>query len=537
MKRITVLILVLCLTLSLSAGVSAAGQKQYDYSTKANSGVRYEICNSLLGTSVDTYYTGSYTYENLSDLSGNELLNALRSLMTDTHTYNTSYDDCHYKANLTDCENADGTSISLIYTGYSATQADWCNTRDGGWNREHVWPKSLGGFGESGAGADLHHIRPSDATVNSTRGNKKYGNVDGGKAANSTSYIGTVGGYYSSSYFEPLDNVKGDVARICLYVYVRYGGELSKCSSITNVFQSVDVLLEWCALDPVDTWEMGRNEVVAGIQGNRNVFIDYPELAWKLFNKEMPDNVATPSNGLGVNMQTCLHKNTTAKNAASATCTQAGYTGDTYCNDCGKTIASGTTITATGHANENGDNLCDTCGEKVTCKHGKTERKDAVEADCVHVGYSGDVYCVYCTSLVEKGAAIAATGQHHWEDTENGQRCSVCGKTEDTTPTTEPTQPPVTEPPATEPPATELPATEPLVTEPSATQPPATQSPTTEPTEGETTVPSADPTQPTTTKPVEEPEPDYGWLVFVVIGAMACACILTVAFRAKKNQK
>ena len=65
-------------------------------------------------------------------------------------------------------------------------------------------------------------------------------------------------GHYNSTYFEPLDNVKGDVARICLYVYVRWGSNWG-ADSITEVFQSVDVLLEWMAIDPVDTWEMGRN--------------------------------------------------------------------------------------------------------------------------------------------------------------------------------------------------------------------------------------------------------------------------------------
>ena len=54
-------------------------------------------------------------------------------------------------------------------------------------------------------------------------------------------------------------------------------------------------MLEWCALDPVDEWEMGRNDVVEDIQGNRNVFIDYPEYAWLLFDKEIPDEMTTPS--------------------------------------------------------------------------------------------------------------------------------------------------------------------------------------------------------------------------------------------------
>lgn len=294
MKRLLSILLVICMIIPLCLHAEA---DTYTYSTSANSGTRDKTCTTLDGTRVNSYYTGSYSYENLTELSSSNLLGTLRTLMTSTHKKNSSYDDCHYMANKTDCENGDGTSINLIYSSYSATQSDWNN----GWNREHVWPKSLGGYETSGAGADLHHIRPSDARINSTRGNKKYGNVNGGTAVYGNSYSnGAVGGAYSGNYFEPLDNAKGDVARICLYMYVRYGGDSRyTCSSISTIFQSVDVLLEWCALDPVDTWEMGRNEVVAAYQGNRNVFIDYPELAWQLFGKDAPEDLVTPSGNTG----------------------------------------------------------------------------------------------------------------------------------------------------------------------------------------------------------------------------------------------
>ena len=258
------------------------------YSTQYNSGTRDVVCTTFAGTSVDAYYNGNYEYDVLSQKSSSDILSSLRTLMRTTHTYISSYDDCHYKADRTDCQNEDG-SVSLIYTSYSATMSQW-----NGWNREHVWPKSLGGDNTSGGGADLHHIRPSDAVVNSTRGNKKYGNANGGKATYGNNPASGYLGGYSGTYYEPLDNVKGDVARICLYVYVRWGSDWG-ATSITSVFQSVDVLLEWCALDPVDTWEMGRNEVVQSIQGNRNVFIDYPEYAWLLFGKEVPANMTTPS--------------------------------------------------------------------------------------------------------------------------------------------------------------------------------------------------------------------------------------------------
>lgn len=292
MKKILALLLVLLMFVQASPVtivVFAASDKQYDYSDTSNSGLRDQIATTLNGTGADAYYNGSYEYEVLSQQSASAIKSALATLMTSTHSYKSSYDDCHYKADLTDCENNNG-KVSLIYTMYSATMNQW-----NGWNREHVWPKSLGGDTTTGGGADLHHIRPSDAIVNSTRGNKKYGNASGGtQVYGNKPASGYLGGTYSGNYYEPNDNVKGDVARICLYVHVRWGSAWG-ASNITSVFQSVDVLLQWCEMDPVDTWELGRNEVVEAIQGNRNVFIDYPEYAWLLFGKEVPANMTTPS--------------------------------------------------------------------------------------------------------------------------------------------------------------------------------------------------------------------------------------------------
>lgn len=61
------------------------------------------------------------------------------------------------------------------------------------------------------------------------------------------------------------------------------------------VIESLDTLLEWMQEDPVDTWEMSRNDCVQQVQGNRNVFIDYPEFAWLLFGRELPADYDTPS--------------------------------------------------------------------------------------------------------------------------------------------------------------------------------------------------------------------------------------------------
>ena len=122
-----------------------------------------------------------------------------------------------------------------------------------------MWPQSLGWFSTSDAGADLHHIRPTNPSENSSRGNKKYGTST------------------SSGYYEPRDEVKGDIARIIFYLMVRY--QEADIYTFKSVAESKELLLEWNTMDPVDAFEMNRNEVAYSIQGNRNPFIDHPECA------------------------------------------------------------------------------------------------------------------------------------------------------------------------------------------------------------------------------------------------------------------
>lgn len=393
--------------IEIELGIYEASGQPSKYSSQYNSGQRDVIATTLNGTSADSYYSGSYEYDVLSNKSANEIKSALTTLMTSTHKYTSSYNDCHYKADRTDCENEDG-RVSLIYTGYSATMSQW-----NGWNREHVWPQSLGGGNTSGGGADLHHIRPSDAVVNSTRGNKKYGNTNGGTAKyGSNPATGYLGGYYNSTYFEPLDNVKGDVARIVLYVWVRWGTNWG-ADSVTEVFQSVDVLLAWMELDPVDTWELGRNEVVQDIQGNRNVFIDYPEYAWLIFGKEIPSDMTTPSgeaSGGG-------HNWNSGAITTQATCTVAGV--KTYtCTDSGCGATKTETISALGHSWDNGsittETTCTTAGVKTyTCSRCSTTKTETIKAP----GHS------YSDWVIDTEATETTTGSKHRD-------CSTCGYTD-----------------------------------------------------------------------------------------------------------
>ena len=428
-------LMVLVLIVTALLPCYAAGQPS-SYSTSSNSGQRDVICTTLDGTSALDYYTGSYTYDNLSELSSSALLTTLRKLMTDTHKKQTSYDNCRDYASKTDCENNNG-KITTIYTSYQTTHGEY--NGGSGWNREHVWPKSIGGFSTSGGGSDLHHIRPSESKPNSTRSNDKYGEAPNGSTVTGN-LSGDVAGK-SGTYYEPNDNVKGDVARICLYVYVRWGGTYAKSNNITNVFQSVDVLLEWCELDPVDTWEMGRNEVVEEIQGNRNVFIDYPERAWLLFGREVPDDMTTPSgeakgnggsgSGSGTGT-TCQHQSTVVKNAVTATCGKSGYTGDTYCSSCNTLISKGRTIAATedhswsewitlaGNTQKRTCGVCSTIETRTvtptTCPHTNTEVRDAMAPNCSNFGYSGDTYCTDCGKLLSRGTVLPSNDEHTWGD-------------------------------------------------------------------------------------------------------------------------
>ena len=291
-KFISLLIVIAIFVSALCVNVSATATPSI-----CNTGERHVLCVSLSDMAED-YYTAGYDYSTLSQKTSTELLTALHGFMTNTHKVKTDYSDCKKLAIYTDSQ-ANDEKVVLLYSSVIVTMAEWTSTGSNGWNREHVWPQSLGGFNQNKndvPAMDLHHVRPADTKINGTRGDKLYGNVQNGTAAMGNGLAANVsGGTYAGNYFEPLDNVKGDVARICLYVYARYGSEYPKCSDITNVFQSVEVLLDWCELDPVDEWEMGRNDVVEAIQGNRNVFIDYPEYAWLLFGEEVPEEMSTPS--------------------------------------------------------------------------------------------------------------------------------------------------------------------------------------------------------------------------------------------------
>ncbi len=160
------------------------------------------------------------------------------------------------------------------------------------WNREHVWPQSLSGsnWGTTKGGADLLHIRPTYNSTNEKRGNLKYGDLN--KSGTTLTYNNMSYGWSSGNYFEPLDSVKGDAARIIMYMYVAYQNVYTSMVNITNVFESYDTLLNWHINDTPDLLEGNRNNYAeSSIQKNRNPFVDHPEYACKIFGSSASNSV------------------------------------------------------------------------------------------------------------------------------------------------------------------------------------------------------------------------------------------------------
>ena len=249
----------------------------------------------------DYTYNGSYYNSidfTLSDGINGNLRKAISTLTLPKAWY--SYkNDLPTMLKDADEDPTNSNNMVMFYTRDSVKKSEAAN-----WNKEHVWPRSTSGgnWQYDEAGADLLHIRPTYSTPNSTRGNLKFGD---NSHSESKSYSNMVYGYLGSgSYFEPLDEVKGDTARIVMYLWVAYQNKYSNAFPITNVFQSFDVLLQWHTLDKPDKLEGDRNDYVqASNQKNRNPFVDHPELAWRIFGDSASTSVknacmtAYPSDG------------------------------------------------------------------------------------------------------------------------------------------------------------------------------------------------------------------------------------------------
>lgn len=301
-----------------------------------------DVCTYLMSTpdpgpdptpqeEIERYYS-KYDLE----LEGPDLEQELQKICFDTHRVYWRYSDYYSAASYTKdhisseaAPNKVGQKLNeYFYTGKTAT---------GVGTREHVWPcansAGLWVHGDSssdphnidsshyagGGGSDLYHIRPSTSSVNTARGNSKFVDFDDDEMSEiSPDQIVEVGdsgpykikiygaektktGYQYAQKVEVPDEYKGDVARILVYVWIHYAyrgnyyghqdmiGSLDLCNVLgynSDRDRTLEVLCEWNRLDKPSATEQLRNKTVQGLQGNRNPFVDYPELMDRLFGFE-----------------------------------------------------------------------------------------------------------------------------------------------------------------------------------------------------------------------------------------------------------
>ncbi|MYV37779.1 ribonuclease [Streptomyces sp. SID1328] len=224
-----------------------------------------------------TSYDSTY-YKNAVGKTGASLKSSLHTIISSQSKI--SYSAVWDALKVTDQDPNNSSNVILLYSGVSRAKT-LSGGSTGDWNREHVWAKSHGDFGEvTGPGTDLHHLRPADVQVNSIRGNKDFD--DGGSAVS-----GGGGSLTDSDSFEPRDADKGDVARMILYMAVRYDGgdgfaDLEPNEKVGNgsnpYIGKLSVLKQWNDEDPPSAFEEKRNQVIYDTyQHNRNPFIDHPE--------------------------------------------------------------------------------------------------------------------------------------------------------------------------------------------------------------------------------------------------------------------
>lgn len=242
---------------------------------------------SVLAQPPAGYYNGT------AGLTGTALRDALHDIIDD-HTvipYSSGSFDAHDAVDLLQEDPNNPNNVVLIYSGVSVSMSTWP-----GYNREHVWPQSLG-VSSGPPNSDMHNIFACDANVNSARSNKYFDECLSGCMTHSEAPLCK----FTDDTWEPRDQDKGDLARVLLYMDVRYSGDVSGEPDLilTNNAAAVgsgcycmgvlDIMLDWHAQDPVDAAEMARNNMIyALIQGNRNPFVDNPAFVDAIYGSGPP---------------------------------------------------------------------------------------------------------------------------------------------------------------------------------------------------------------------------------------------------------
>lgn len=231
-------------------------------------------------------------YQPAQGLTGAPLQTALQNIIDDHVVID--YGTLDEIMQVIDEASGNNTQVRLIYSNANLPKSS--NNISGGWNREHVWPRSDGVGDEGPDYSDLHHLFPCKDTVNSLRSNLPFD--EGTSVANFDPFAPES--YSDGNSWEPLDRDKGLVARAVLYMMTRYDGsdalttdlQVAENPSPVGTMGVRSTLLAWHKAFPPTDYERARNNaiysgaLVSGqtyAQGNRNPFIDFPQFADGIF--------------------------------------------------------------------------------------------------------------------------------------------------------------------------------------------------------------------------------------------------------------
>jgi endonuclease I len=277
----------------------------------------FTICVGLFGITNAQIPTGYY--DGTDNLTGTALKNKLSEIVARGHK-DMGYNWAVFASADLDKYYEKDNSVLDIYSENPTAKDPYnykigtnqCGSYSGEascYNREHTIPKST--FNDkTPMHNDYHHLLPTDGYVNGRRSNWPYGEVG---TATWTSQNGSKLGNskmngYSGTVFEPIDEFKGDIARIYFYFATRYQSQITSFNyamydgSTDKVFAEPfrSMLLKWHQQDPVSQKEIDRNNAVAAYQGNRNAFVDHPEFIAKIWGSVMAVDDASFSKNLKI---------------------------------------------------------------------------------------------------------------------------------------------------------------------------------------------------------------------------------------------
>ena len=298
----------------------------FKYTSTSSNSKRYRLDNFR----IESMYYGTVQQQINNGLRCDSLKSALHSVIqnqTKVVEYTSSNYDVWDALLVTDMRLNDAGTSLIVWDMFTDQpnqtgefEYDHCSNRDNGscpntegacYNREHTFPRSWWGGGTTYTtdtiNFDLHHVTPSDKLMNFRKLNYPPGVVTNPSSTGTNGFkVGTNSSYPCTSmqYFEPIDEFKGDYARMFFYIATRYESQIASwfgsntngdCALTGTAYPGyapwmINVLLDWHYQDSVSQKEIDRNNSVYAIQGNRNPFIDNPSWVAMIWG----DNLGTP---------------------------------------------------------------------------------------------------------------------------------------------------------------------------------------------------------------------------------------------------